>query len=106
MINRAPHPLVLSLSKDEELADALPLMVRQAHHERITLGKLTMSGVRQAHDERSLTASVMPLVPSLPKDKPALHPLVLSLSKDEELADALPLMVRQAHHERGLGLLR
>jgi hypothetical protein len=29
-----PHPLVLSLSKDEALADALPLMVRQAHHER------------------------------------------------------------------------
>jgi hypothetical protein len=37
---------------------------------------------------------------------PTSHPLVLSLSKDEAPADALPLMVRQAHHEREPELLR
>ena len=56
MISHAPHPLVvsvarrivplvLSLSKDEELAEALAPMVRQAHHERSTVGRLTVSGL-------------------------------------------------------------
>jgi len=41
MISPAPYPLVLSLSKDEELAEALALMVRQAHHERFLIGCTT-----------------------------------------------------------------
>jgi len=88
MISAAPYPLVLSLaprtvplvlslSKDEESADALPLMVRQAHHERTSLWLAS-------HHEPILTGCTMPLV--------------LSLSKDER--------THEAQHEREPELLR
>jgi hypothetical protein len=51
MTSRARYPLVLSLSKDQQLADALPLVVRQAHHERFPI------------------ACIAPLVLSLSKDE-------------------------------------
>jgi hypothetical protein len=52
MISPAPYPLVLSLSKDEELADTLPLMVRQAHHERFLIGCTTPLVLSLSKDEQ------------------------------------------------------
>ena len=63
MISHAPHPLVvsvarrivplvLSLSKDEELAEALALMVRQAHHERFLIGCTTPLVLSLSKDEQ------------------------------------------------------
>jgi hypothetical protein len=45
-------PLVLSLSKDEELAEALALMVRQAHHERFLIGCTTPLVLSLSKDEQ------------------------------------------------------
>jgi hypothetical protein len=68
VLSLAPRivPLVLSLSKDEESADTLPLMVRQAHHERTY--EAHHERTYEAHHERFLIASTTPLVLSLSKD--------------------------------------
>jgi hypothetical protein len=51
-VARCIVPLVLSLSKDEELADAAPLMVRQAHHERFLIGCTTPLVLSLSKDEQ------------------------------------------------------
>jgi hypothetical protein len=63
MISPAPYPLVLtlaprivplvlSLSKDEESADTLLLMVQQAHHERFLIACTTPLVLSLSKDER------------------------------------------------------
>src|SRR5437867_2882618 len=88
-------PLILSLSKDEHLAQDRPvegravwLVVRPAHHERFD----------------QLTTSECP-INTVARPEPFDSPLILSLSKDERLVQDRPvegravwLVVRQAWH--------